>query len=79
MIGKSWKSELITINSEGKYVSSIEGPNKGWRAYFLEAQYNTSSSIPFVVTSEVKVSPDILPFKYIDPINPKGFLSKNLE
>ena len=79
VIGKSWKSELITINSEGKYVSSIEGPNKGWRAYFLEAQYNTSSSIPFVVTSEVKVSPDILPFKYIDPINPKGFLSKNLE
>lgn len=76
VIGKSWKSKSIKINAEGKYISSIDKPEEGWRAYFVEAIYGLNS-LPFIVTSEVKVSPDILPFEYIDPINPKGFLSKN--
>ena len=76
VIGKSWKSKSIKINAEGKYISSIDKPEEGWRAYFVEAIYG-SNSLPFIITSEVKVSPDILPFEYIDPINPKGFISKN--
>ena len=75
-IGKSWKSKSIKINAEGKYISSIDKPEEGWRAYFVEAIYG-SNSLPFIITSEVKVSPDILPFEYIDPINPKGFISSN--
>ena len=76
VIGKSWKSKSIKINAEGKYISSIDKPDEGWRAYFVEAIYG-SNSLPFIITSEVKVSPDILPFEYIDPINPKGFISSN--
>ena len=76
VIGKSWKSKSIKINAEGKYISSIDKPKEGWRAYFVEAIYG-SNSLPFIITSEVKVSPDILPFEYIDPINPKGFISSN--
>ena len=76
VIGKSWKSKSIKINAEGKYISSIDKPEEGWRAYFVEAIYGLNS-LPFIVTSEVKVSPDILPFEYIDPINPKGFISSN--
>ena len=76
VIGKSWKSKSIKINAEGKYISSIDKPEEGWRAYFVEAIYG-SNSLPFIITSEVKVSPDILPFEYIDPINPKGFISSN--
>ena len=76
VIGKSWKSKLIKINAEGKYISSIDKPEEGWRAYFVEAIYG-SNPLPFIITSEVKVSPDILPFEYIDPINPKGFISSN--
>ena len=76
VIGKSWKSKSIKINAEGKYISSIDKPDEGWRAYFVEAIYG-SNPLPFIITSEVKVSPDILPFEYIDPINPKGFISSN--
>ena len=76
VIGKSWKSKSIKINAEGKYISSIDKPEEGWRAYFVEAIYG-SNPLPFIITSEVKVSPDILPFEYIDPINPKGFISSN--
>ena len=76
VIGKSWKSKSIKINAEGKYISSIDKPEEGWRAYFVEAIYG-SNPRPFIITSEVKVSPDILPFEYIDPINPKGFISSN--
>ena len=76
VIGKSWKSKSIKINAEGKYISSIDKPEEGWRAYFVEAIYG-SNPLPFIITSEVKVTPDILPFEYIDPINPKGFVSSN--
>jgi PhoPQ-activated pathogenicity-related protein len=76
VIGKSWKSKSIKINAEGKYISSIDKPEEGWRAYFVEAIYG-SNPLPFIITSEVKVTPDILPFEYIDPINPKGFISSN--
>jgi len=77
VIGKSWKSKSVKANSKGKYITSIQRPEDGWKAYFLEAVYDNADSLPFVVTSEVRVSPDTLPFKYIDPVNPKGFLSNN--
>ncbi|HJL96234.1 MAG: hypothetical protein CMD53_04235 [Gammaproteobacteria bacterium] len=75
VIGKSWKSEVIEINSEGNYISSLKAPQKGWRAYFIEATYQEGDQLPFIVTSGVRVSPDTLPYEYKYPKNPKGFMS----
>jgi PhoPQ-activated pathogenicity-related protein len=75
-IGKTWQAKTMVPRSDGSYVSSIKRPKSGWRAYFIEATFSQSSQLPMIVTSEVRVAPDSLPFEYKSPVNPKGFLTQ---
>jgi PhoPQ-activated pathogenicity-related protein len=65
-IGKAWTSSDLTPEGEGKYVAHLEKPEKGWRAYVVELTYDRKDSpTPFKFTTDVKVVPDVLPFKFV--------------
>jgi len=75
-IGKTWQAKTMIARSDGSYVSSIKRPKIGWRAFFIEATYSRSSQLPMIVTSGVRVAPDLLPYAYKLPTSPKGFLTQ---
>ena len=41
---------------------SIEPPEQGWSAWFVEAEYDVGASVPLKLTTEIVVSPATLPF-----------------
>lgn len=56
MIGPAWKSEVI----ERPYRVEIATPDEGWAACFVELTFENG----FVLTTDVCVTPDILPYKF---------------
>ena len=51
--------------SDGGYLAQVEKPAKGWTAYMVELTYSAKGQpAPFKFTTEVKVVPDILPYKF---------------
>jgi PhoPQ-activated pathogenicity-related protein len=64
-IGKAWTSTDLSPGIDGEYLATVELPAKGWTAYLVELTYrNEGSQIPLKFTTEVKVVPETLPFKY---------------
>jgi PhoPQ-activated pathogenicity-related protein len=62
-IGKAWTSSELSAGSDGAYLAKVGKPEKGWTAYMVELTY-ASKPVPFKFTTEVKVVPDVLPYKY---------------
>jgi PhoPQ-activated pathogenicity-related protein len=65
-IGRVWASSDVPEQSDGTYLGRVAKPEKGWTAFMLELTYD-SKPAPFKFTTEVKVVPDVLPFKYQAP------------
>jgi hypothetical protein len=42
-------------------------PEKGWTASFIEVSYATETGMPFKVSTAVRILPETLPFKDLDP------------
>ncbi|MSU20371.1 MAG: hypothetical protein EXS30_03150 [Pedosphaera sp.] len=64
-IGKTWTSTDLVPQSDGGYLAQVEKPAKGWTAYMVELTYSAKGQpAPFKFTTEVKVVPDILPYKF---------------
>ncbi len=65
-IGAAFKETELSEVEEGVYVApKVEG-KEGWTATFVELTYEVGTSFPLVVTTAVRVTPDILPYKDID-------------
>jgi PhoPQ-activated pathogenicity-related protein len=62
VIGKARASRPLAAEG-GTYVGSIDPPKEGWTAFFVELTFDGG----FKVTSGVRVLPDTLPFKDLDP------------
>jgi PhoPQ-activated pathogenicity-related protein len=62
-IGKAWTSSDLSAGSDGVFVAKVAKPEKGWTAYMVELTY-AGKPVPFKFTTEVKVVPDVLPYKY---------------
>ena len=65
-IGKAWKGATVS-GANGAYEASVEKPAKGWTAYFLELTFPGPAGAkgpPYKFTTQVKVVPEILPFKW---------------
>jgi PhoPQ-activated pathogenicity-related protein len=72
-IGKAWTNTTLTPQSGSTYVARVGKPEKGWTAYVVELTYKSEGSpAPFKFTTEVKVIPDILPFKFEPKAAPAG-------
>jgi PhoPQ-activated pathogenicity-related protein len=61
-LGPAYHSTEVTENA-GAYSGKIEKPEKGWTAYFVEFTYDIGAPTPLKLTTQVQVTPDVLPFK----------------
>ena len=62
VVGKAYASRPLEDRGGGVYVGAIEPPKEGWTAFFVEMTFDALK-----VTSGVRVAPDVLPFKDLDP------------
>jgi PhoPQ-activated pathogenicity-related protein len=70
-IGEAWKSTDLTDQGGGVYLAKVEKPEKGWTAFFVELTYENGTPAPYKFTTQVRVVPDVTPFKYKPPTPPK--------
>jgi PhoPQ-activated pathogenicity-related protein len=61
-IGPAYKSADLTDQGGGNYVATIQKPEKGWTATFVELTFPSGGKYPFKFTTAVRVTPDTLPF-----------------
>ena len=65
-LGKVWQSTDL-VAKDGAYVATVEKPAAGWTAYFVELTFPGplgEKGPPLKFTTQVKVVPDVLPFKW---------------
>ncbi len=74
-LGSAWQSSAISEDKAGTYIANVEKPAKGWTAYFAELTYPGNGPAPMKFTTQVCVSPDVLPFKPRSTPPMKGFMS----
>jgi PhoPQ-activated pathogenicity-related protein len=70
-IKDAWKSSPLADEGGGVYLAKLDKPAKGWTAFFVELTYANGTATPFKFTTEVRVTPDVLPHKYVKPSPPK--------
>jgi PhoPQ-activated pathogenicity-related protein len=71
---------VLQPQADGTYVGKVDKPTAGYSAFFVELTYDSGiPSAPFNFTTEVSITPDVLPFKwadaaakYKDTANPKN-------
>jgi PhoPQ-activated pathogenicity-related protein len=68
-IGPAWKSTDLQPEG-GDYIAKVEKPEKGWTAFFVELTFENATATPFKFTTQVRVVPDVVPFKYKQPSRP---------
>ena len=70
--GPKWESTMLASQSKGVYVAQVPKPAKGWTAFFVELGFRSSSDTPdFKFTTQVRVVPDVLPYKFVPKGRPK--------
>jgi len=76
-LGKAYQATDLSDQGGGVYVGHVDTPEKGWRAFLVEATFPGPDDVPFIFTTPVHVVPDEYPHTYqrTDP-PPVGFLSK---
>jgi PhoPQ-activated pathogenicity-related protein len=72
IIGPAWQSATLTSETDGAYLARVETPSKGWTAFFAELTFPTRSPVPFKFTTQVRVVPDVLPYKDKVPTQAAG-------
>lgn len=70
-IKDAWQSSPLMDKGGGVYLAKLEKPEKGWTAFFVELTYANGTATPFKFTTEVRVTPDVLPHKYTKPTPPR--------
>ncbi len=61
-IGKVWKGRPLTPNASNAYDVHVDAPDKGWTGYFVELLFDSGTPVPYRFTTEVRVTPDTLPY-----------------
>ncbi len=68
-LGAKWQSTLLQDQGDGVYVGRVSEPASGWTAFFVELTFPSGiSQAPMKFTTQVRVVPDTLPYKF----EPKG-------
>ncbi len=61
-IGPAWTSSEVQPGADGAYRATLAKPEKGWTAGFLEVTFTEGYPAPVIVSTGVRVVPDVLPF-----------------
>ena len=67
-LGPAYKSKVLSEEKAGEYIATVEKPEKGWTAFFVELTFPSSGKQPHKFTTGVRIVPDVLPF----PAPPKS-------
>jgi PhoPQ-activated pathogenicity-related protein len=70
-IGQAWTSSDLKDEGGGVYTAKVEKPEKGWTAFFAELTYENGTKAPYKFTTQVRVIPEVKPFKYQQPTPPR--------
>lgn len=62
-IGTVWTSSPLADQGGGLYIAQVPEPPQGWTAFMVELTFPSGGPYPFKFTTEVRVVPDVLPFK----------------
>ena len=52
---------------KGEWVATVQKPDTGWTAYFVEMTYPREGKKPLKLTTAVRVTPDTLPYPPFQP------------
>lgn len=63
-LGPKWQSSTLAEQSSGVYTAQVPKPSKGWTAFMVELTYPSKAKAPFKFTTQVRVVPDVLPYKF---------------
>lgn len=73
-IGKAFESQEVPLNDNGEYTISVDEPEEGWTAYFVELTFPGVGDIPLKFTTGTVVVPDTYAYPPYESSNPKGQL-----
>ena len=65
-IGKAFTSQVVPVRANGTHRLRVAPPKKGFTAYLVEVTFPSGGRYPFKFTSEVYVTPDVLPYRWKD-------------
>jgi PhoPQ-activated pathogenicity-related protein len=66
-LGPVWKSEKLAPAGEGVWEAAMAKPEEGWTGFFIELTFPNPAGFAFKFTTEVRVTPEAKPFKYLAP------------
>ena len=69
-LGPRYKSRVLKPDKSGTYTATVCRPKSGFTAYFAELTFETGGPYPLKVTTDVRITPDILPYKDRDSSRP---------
>jgi PhoPQ-activated pathogenicity-related protein len=70
-LGPKWESSPLSDQGGGVYLGKVSTPSKGWTAFFVEMTFPSGCQAPFKFTTQVRVLPDTLPYKFVSSGPPK--------
>jgi PhoPQ-activated pathogenicity-related protein len=72
-LGPVWQESPLNDLGSGRYVylGKVPQPAKGWTAFFVELTFPSGGPVPFKFTTQVRVVPDTLPYKFVPPKPPR--------
>ena len=65
-IGNAFTATPLQPQKDGSFVGRAPRPESGFTAYFVELVYASGTKYPFKFTTEVQVTPDVLPYRWED-------------
>lgn len=65
-IGPAFESSTLKPDADGNYLAPPPAAAPGWTASFVELTYDVGGPFPLKVSTAVKITPDVLPFKGIE-------------
>jgi len=63
ILGPAFNSTPVEADEQGMYTARVRAPERGWSAWFLELTYDVGAPKLLKLTTEVVVTPDVLPFE----------------
>lgn len=75
-LGPKWTASDVSADASGTYAVTLQKPAKGWTAGFLEVTFDYGGPGPLIVSTGVRVVPDVYPFAPPKPGQPAAPLSQ---
>jgi PhoPQ-activated pathogenicity-related protein len=72
VIGRSWTSRPIERTADGRYEITVDAPERGYTAFFVEATFEDGRAVPLKRSTGVVVTPDTYPHPPYEAEDPKG-------